>query len=133
MHAALVVGGCTFFLCDDFPEYCGGTPRAPAGPSPVTLHLCVDNCDAAITRAAAAGATVTMPAVDMFWGDRYGQIVDPFGHAWSFTHPLSDNEAYSFHMYTWFGDWRRDELEKYRAMAESSGFDGHVAVATAMV
>lgn len=89
MHAALQIGDSALFLCDDFPEHCGGVSRAPQGPSPVTLHLCVPNCDAAIAKAAAAGATVTMPAEDMFWGDRYGQIVDPFGHSWSFTHPLT--------------------------------------------
>ncbi|HEY1190929.1 MAG TPA: VOC family protein, partial [Gemmata sp.] len=89
MHAALKIGDATLFLCDDFPEYCGGVSRAPAGPSPVTLHLCVPNCDEAIAKAQAAGAKVTMPAEDMFWGDRYGQVVDPFGHTWSYSHPLT--------------------------------------------
>lgn len=89
MHAALQIGDATLFLCDDFPEYCGGVSRAPVGPSPVTLHLCVPDCDTAVATAAGAGATVTMPASDMFWGDRYGQVVDPFGHAWSFSHPLT--------------------------------------------
>jgi PhnB protein len=89
MHAALRINGATVFLCDDFPDLCGGVSRAPAGPSPVTLHLCVPSADEAIARATAAGATVTMPAEDMFWGDRYGQVVDPFGHAWSFSHPLA--------------------------------------------
>jgi len=89
MHASLKIGDAQLMLCDDFPEHCGGVSRAPKGPTPVTLHLCVPNTDAAIARAAAAGATVTMPADDMFWGDRYGQIVDPFGHTWSFSHPLT--------------------------------------------
>ncbi|MDY3559455.1 VOC family protein [Gemmata sp. JC673] len=89
MHAALRIGDATLFLCDDFPEYCGGVSRAPSGPSPVTLHLCVPDCDAAIAQAARAGATLAMPPEDMFWGDRYGQVVDPFGHAWSFSTPLS--------------------------------------------
>src|SRR5262249_29452134 len=92
MHASLKIGESILMLCDDFPEHCGGVSRAPTGPSPVTLHLCVPNCDAAIAQAAGAGATVTMPATDMFWGDRYGQIVDPFGHAWSFTHPLTEEQ-----------------------------------------
>lgn len=89
MHATLKVEGSTFFLNDDFPEHCGGVSHTPSGPSPVTLHLCVKNCDAAIERAAKAGAKVTMPAMDMFWGDRYGKIIDPFGHSWSFSHPLT--------------------------------------------
>jgi PhnB protein len=89
MHAAIKIGDATLFLCDDFPDHCGGVARAPKGPSPVTLHLIVECCDTVIAQATAAGATVTMPAEDMFWGDRYGQIVDPFGHAWSFSNPLS--------------------------------------------
>ena len=88
-HAHLTVRGADLMLCDDFPEHCGGVARAPHGPSPVTIHLCVPDADAAIARAAAAGATVTMPADDMFWGDRYGKVTDPFGHEWSFSHPLT--------------------------------------------
>ena len=89
MHAALKIGDAFLFLCDDFPEYCGGVSRAPSGPSPVTLHLNVPCANTAIATASAAGATVTMPAEDMFWGARYGQIVDPFGHSWSFSNPLT--------------------------------------------
>jgi PhnB protein len=88
-HAHLTVRGADLMLCDDFPEHCGGVARAPQGPSPVTIHLCVPSADDAIARAAAAGATVTMPADDMFWGDRYGKVTDPFGHEWSFSHPLT--------------------------------------------
>jgi PhnB protein len=89
MHAALKIGDATLLLCDEFPEYCGGVSRLTGAPSPVTLHLSVPSADATIAQAAAAGATVTMPAGDMFWGDRYGQIVDPFGHSWSFSNPLT--------------------------------------------
>lgn len=86
MHAALRVGGQVLFMADDFPEYCGGkslTPRALGG-TPVTIHRYVEDCDAAIERARQAGASVVMPPADMFWGDRYGVITDPFGHSWSF-------------------------------------------------
>jgi PhnB protein len=89
MHAALKINDAYLMLCDDFPEHCGGVARAPNGPSPITLHLNVPCCDTAIEKAAAAGGTVKMPATDMFWGDRYGQIVDPFGHSWSFSNPLT--------------------------------------------
>jgi PhnB protein len=92
MHAAVQIGESMLYLCDDFPEYCGGVSRAPSGPTPVTLHLSVPNVDAAIARAATAGATVTMPADDMFWGDRYGKVTDPFGHEWSFSHPLTEEQ-----------------------------------------
>jgi len=90
MHVELKIGDAALFLCDDFPEYCGGESRAPkAGiPTSVTLHLDVTNCDEAIAKAASAGATVKMPAMDMFWGDRYGKVTDPFGHEWSFAHPI---------------------------------------------
>jgi PhnB protein len=95
MHATLRIGDATLFLCDDFPEYCGGVSAAPRADVPpcITLHLDVANCDAAIDRAVTAGATLKMPASDMFWGDRYGQVTDPFGHAWSFAHPLTDEQS----------------------------------------
>lgn len=90
MHAELMVGDQRLFLCDDFPEFCGGKSRTAValGGSPVTLHMYVPDCDAAIKKAADAGAHVTMGASDMFWGDRYGQVRDPFGFTWSFAHPL---------------------------------------------
>jgi PhnB protein len=72
-------------LADDFPEFCGGksqSPKALKG-TPVTIHRYVENCDAAIKRAQDAGATVLLAAQDMFWGDRYGIVIDPFGHKWS--------------------------------------------------
>lgn len=86
MHAMIKIGKSFVFLVDDFPDHCGGKSESPKalGGSPVTLHLYVENCDAAIKRAADAGATVIMPAADMFWGDRYGVVTDPFGHKWSF-------------------------------------------------
>jgi uncharacterized glyoxalase superfamily protein PhnB len=51
--------------------------------SPVTIHLYVEDVDATVQRAVDAGAKVTMPVSDMFWGDRYGRLEDPFGHQWS--------------------------------------------------
>jgi len=92
MHAAIRIGKSVVFLVDDFPEHCGGvsaTPTALKG-TPVTLHHYVENCDAAIKRAQDAGATVVMPATDMFWGDRYGQVTDPYGHKWSFATHIKD-------------------------------------------
>jgi PhnB protein len=91
MHCCLNIGPTKIYLCDDFPEYCDGNSRSPKalGGTPVTLHLDVPDCDAAIDQAVAAGASVTMPAMDAFWGDRYGKIQDPFGHEWSFSTPLS--------------------------------------------
>ena len=92
MHAEIRIGGRPLFLVDDFPEYCGGKSETPKslGGTPVTVHRYVDDCDAAIQRAEKAGATVKMPAADMFWGDRYGVVVDPFGHNWSFATHIRD-------------------------------------------
>lgn len=82
MHAAIRIGDSVLMLMDDFPEWGSLGPRALKG-SPVTLHLYVKDVDAAMKQAADAGATVAMPVADMFWGDRYGQVVDPYGHRWS--------------------------------------------------
>jgi uncharacterized glyoxalase superfamily protein PhnB len=92
MHAAIRIGSSIVFLVDDFPEYCGGKPSTPQalGGTPVHMHLYVDNCDAWIERAQKAGATVDMPAMDMFWGDRYGLVTDPFGHKWAFATHVKD-------------------------------------------
>ncbi len=92
VHAAMRIGGGVVFLVDDFPEFSGGkasSPKALNG-TPVTIHRYVENCDAAIGRAADAGATVLMPPDDMFWGDRYGVVTDPFGHNWSFATHVRD-------------------------------------------
>ncbi len=92
MHAAIRIGSSVVFLVDDFPEYCGGksgTPKSLGGTA-VTMHHYVENCDAAVERAQKAGATVDMPPMDMFWGDRYGVISDPFGHKWSFATHIKD-------------------------------------------
>src|SRR4051812_15107984 len=86
-HAELRIGDSRLFLADEFPEY-GAT--GPTGKSPVTVHLYVTDADAAFDRAVEAGATVRMPLADMFWGDRYGLVVDPFGHSWSIAEHLED-------------------------------------------
>lgn len=85
MHAELEIGGSVVFLADDFPEYCNGKSESPLSlkGTPVTLHRYVSDCDVAIAQAEKAGATVLMHPENMFWGDRYGVIVDPFGHKWS--------------------------------------------------
>jgi PhnB protein len=82
LHAAIQIGDSTIMLTDELPQMGALGPTALKG-SPVTIHLYVDDVDAFAARAVAAGAKVTMPVTDMFWGDRYGQIEDPFGHRWS--------------------------------------------------
>jgi PhnB protein len=82
IHAALRIGGATIMLVDEMPDWGALGPLALKG-TPVTIHLYVEDADATFAQAVKAGATVKMPLADMFWGDRYGQIVDPFGHHWS--------------------------------------------------
>jgi len=84
MHIHLVINGGSLMLADAFPEH-GAPLEKPAG---FTLHLQVDDVDAAFDRAIKAGATVALPVQDMFWGDRYGQFRDPFGVLWSVGAPI---------------------------------------------
>jgi PhnB protein len=82
MHAAVRIGDSIVMLVDEFPEWGSLGPKALQG-TPVTIHLFVPAVDAFAARAVAAGAKVIMPVQDMFWGDRYGLLEDPFGHRWS--------------------------------------------------
>lgn len=82
MHASIRIGDSTLMLADEIAGCGVAGPRTLNG-SPVTLHLYVEDADAVMARAVEAGATQTMPVTEMFWGDRYGQLEDPFGHRWS--------------------------------------------------
>jgi uncharacterized glyoxalase superfamily protein PhnB len=89
MHAMIRIEGSAVMLVDEMPEWGTLGPNALKG-SPVTIHLYVEDVDAFVRRAADAGAKVTMPVADMFWGDRYGKLQDPFGHHWSVATHLRD-------------------------------------------
>jgi len=82
MHAQLKIGDSVIMLVDDFPDHGCYGPKHLKG-SPVTIHLYVPDADATYAQAVKAGATAKMPPEDMFWGDRYGVLIDPFGHSWS--------------------------------------------------
>lgn len=82
MHAMVRIGDSTLMLVDEAPEWQMLGPKALKGSS-VTIHLYVPDVDATVARAVAAGAKVRMPVAEMFWGDRYGTLEDPFGHHWS--------------------------------------------------
>jgi PhnB protein len=82
MHAMIRVGDSFIFLADEFPEMGGAAAPSP-GQSPVVLHLYVQDADATWNQAISAGGKPKMPLMDMFWGDRYGQLLDPFGHTWA--------------------------------------------------
>jgi len=82
MHAELKIGDSRLWLVDEFPAMGSLGPHGIGG-TPVTIHVYVEDADAIFNQAVAAGAEVRMPIQDAFWGDRYGLIVDPFGHKWS--------------------------------------------------
>ena len=89
MHAMIRIGDSAVMLVDEMPEWGALGPKALKG-SPVTIHLYVDDVDAFAARAVQAGAKITMAVEDMFWGDRYGKLEDPFGHHWSVATHLRD-------------------------------------------
>jgi uncharacterized glyoxalase superfamily protein PhnB len=86
IHASISINGGTVMLNDEFDYMSNVSPQSLKG-TPVTMHLIVDDVDSFVERAESAGATVIMPVDDMFWGDRYGVIQDPFGHRWSIATP----------------------------------------------
>ena len=81
MHAEIKVGDSKVFLSDEFPGMGSRSPETLGG-STASVHLYVEDVDAVFNRAVTAGAKVRMPVADMFWGDRYGKVMDPFGHEW---------------------------------------------------
>jgi uncharacterized glyoxalase superfamily protein PhnB len=82
MHAEIKIGDSIVMLSDEFPEFHSLSPLALGGTA-VSLHMYTEDADAVFSKAVQAGAKVTMPVVDAFWGDRYGQVIDPFGHKWA--------------------------------------------------
>jgi len=89
MHASIRIGDSTVMLVDESPEFGMPGPKPLKG-TPVIVHLYVEDADAFAARAAEAGAKITMPVTEMFWGDRYGQLEDPFGHRWSVATHVKD-------------------------------------------
>ena len=89
VHVHLRIGDSDLMLADEFPNRGSFGPKALKGSS-VTIHLAVENVDAFVERAVAEGARITMPVQDMFWGDRYGKMEDPFGHQWSVATHIRD-------------------------------------------
>ncbi len=87
MHAELQIGDSRFFLND---EMMGSKSPQSLGGSSITVHLYVEDVDGLWNQAVAAGCQVTMPLMDMFWGDRYGMLADPFGHNWSLASHIED-------------------------------------------
>jgi PhnB protein len=92
MHAELKIGDSIIMMSDEFPDFGAVSPQALGG-SASGLHIYVENVDATFDRAVKAGATVEMPVMDQFWGDRYGRLKDPFGHKWSIATHTKDLSA----------------------------------------
>jgi PhnB protein len=92
MHGEVTVDGHKFFVSDEFTTAEGGMCKTPQtlGGTSVRITLQTDNADAVVERAVARGAKVLMPLQDMFWGARYGQIEDPFGHVWGINQQLKE-------------------------------------------
>lgn len=89
MSVELRLGGGALHLADEFPEM--GVLAPPSiGGTPTVLALAVEDADAVFAQAVAAGAEVRQPVADMFWGDRHGQLEDPFGHRWNVSHHVRD-------------------------------------------
>ena len=88
-HAEIEIEGGLIMLADAFPDMDFRSPRTLGG-SPVTIHVYVQDVDAFCARAAEAGATITRPVADQFYGDRSCQLRDPFGHSWSIATHVED-------------------------------------------
>lgn len=89
IHACIRIDDSLVMLVDEHPQWGCLGPLVLKG-SPVTLHLQVKNVDEIIEQAVRVGAKITMPVADMFWGDRYGRVEDPFGHQWSIATHVRD-------------------------------------------
>jgi PhnB protein len=90
MHGSLLINKCMVMIADEYRDIGrehGNAAPPTLGGTPVIIHMTVDDCDAWAARALAAGATLIVPIADMFWGDRYGMIEDPFGHRWALATP----------------------------------------------
>jgi PhnB protein len=99
VHGELRLDGHKFFVCDEFDASEGGTCKSPhtLGGTGVRVTILVDDADSLVERAVAAGARVSMPVQDMFWGGRYGKIVDPFGHEWGVNQQLREQNPEETH------------------------------------
>ena len=82
MHAELKIGDSMIMLADENPRAETRSPKSLRGTT-AGIFLYVENVDASFNQAVSAGAKAEMPPSDMFWGDRYGKLTDPFGHSWS--------------------------------------------------
>ncbi len=104
MHCEFRIGNARFFMSEELPEH-GGTPSPPrVGGTTVAIHLYVDDCDMMVKTMADNDATVLLAPTDMFWGERFARVRDPFGHEWGITTQLREMtpeeiQAAAIHMF----------------------------------
>jgi uncharacterized glyoxalase superfamily protein PhnB len=110
MHAELKIGDSVVMLSDEFPGF--ATAPSPSAGNPVSLFLYTEDVDSLYNRAVQAGCQVKTPLNDMFWGDRYGKFIDPFGHQWGVATHIEDVEP---------EEMRRRSEEAAKQMAKSAG------------
>ena len=89
MHLEFKIGASLFFMADEAATMSCRSPVSLEG-TPVSMYLYVENVDNVFNQAVAAGAKAVMPPMDLFWGDRFCKVTDPFGHEWSFATHLED-------------------------------------------
>jgi uncharacterized glyoxalase superfamily protein PhnB len=109
MHAQLKIGNSMIMMGDEMPgnEQCSKSAET-LGHSPISMYVYVDDVDSAFQQAVDAGAQVTMPIADMFWGDRVGQVKDPFGYSWMIASHTVDlnNEQIKQRAEEFFAAWQ---------------------------
>lgn len=105
-HAEIRIGDSIIMLADEFPSMGSKSPQTLGG-TPVNLFLYVEDADASFKRAVDEGATVDVPLTDMFWGDRFGKVTDPFGHSWAIATRIEEVS--------------RDEMNRRAAAAMAQG------------
>jgi len=88
-HAEIELGDSRLMLSDEFPDWGALSPKTLGGAA-CAIHVSVDNADDAVARAVAAGATIVQPVQDQFYGERSGQVLDPFGHKWGIAQHIED-------------------------------------------
>jgi PhnB protein len=91
-HAALTIGGAMIMIEGEWPGLASRAPQ-PDGSSPVVIYVYVENVDAVIERAVAAGARILVPVQNQFWGDRTGRIIDPSGHVWTISTRIEETSS----------------------------------------
>jgi len=90
MHCEFRIGNARFFVSEEIPEH-GGTPSPTRlGGTSVAIHLYVDDCDAMVNTMKDNGSTILMEPTEVFWGERFARVRDPFGHEWGITTQLHD-------------------------------------------